>query len=190
MTTNEDNLDFATSQAVDGVLSDFDAHNLGEKLNSPEARAMAADHEKLNVLLRSYDPLPPVDFDKLAASVSAAIANEETHVAPPVPMRTTWTRRLAYAAAVGLVALAGWPFLSRPAATGGGGNGSVVTDIGPATPTANGTIEVRVGPSELMVKRGLIGGLGTEPVGDKNKEKDKSRVVITSATAPSELRPF
>lgn len=187
MSPNEDNLDYATSQAVDGVLSDFDAHNLGETLNSPEARAMAAEHEKINALLRAHDPLPPIDFDGLAASISAAVANEDNHVAPPLPMRTTWTRRLAYAAAVGLIALAAWPFLSRPASPAGG-NGVATVD-GPATaPAGNGTIEIRVGPSELMVKRGLVGGLGTDPVG--GKEKDKSRMVITSATAPSDLRPF
>ena len=187
MTTNEDNLDYATSQAVDGVLSDFDARNLGEKLHSAEARAAAAGHEKINALLRAHDPLPPIDFDKLAASISSAISDEVAHVAPPIPMRSTWTRRLAYAAAVGLVAMAAWPFLSRPAHSTS--NGGMVTDITPATAPGNGgSMEIRVGPSELMVQRGLIGGLGTQPVGDK--DKNKSRVVITSATGPSDLRPF
>ena len=187
MATNEDNLDYATSQAVDGVLSDFDARNLGDALRSPEAREMTAAHEKINSLLRAYDPLPPVDFDSLSASISAAVAGEESHVPAPIPMRPSWTRRLAYVAAVGLVAMAAWPFLAKPNAPGLDGQQSRVT--GPeAAPTSNGTIEIRVGPSEAMVQRGLEKGIDTALVG--GIDKNKPRVVITSATQPSEFRPF
>jgi hypothetical protein len=187
--SNEQNLEFAVSQAVDGVLSETDQLALGHRLDEADARALFTDYQRINTLLRQHAELPDIDFDAFSERVSTALEREELFVPQPLKMPqvsgTNWTRRFAGVAAAILIGLAAWPFLphgnpSRPKLE----NGEAVV-AGPAMPAPRGSaeIQVQIGPSQELVSRGLAKGLD-----DAGKRTPK--VVISSAENGNDVRPY
>ncbi|MDB5324651.1 MAG: hypothetical protein JWM57_220 [Phycisphaerales bacterium] len=190
MKFNDENLEFAVSQAVDGVLADHDRHALGRRLEDADALAFAADHEQINALLRANAILPPIDFEAFADRVSTAIEREELLAAAPLQIRPaaerpTWTRRLATAAAVMLVGAAAWPFLPHSTPKPAGPTGEAFVEI-PAVraPRAAGVTSITVGPSQEMVSRGMTAGLNPDAA------KHQPRVVISSDESSGDVKPY
>ncbi|MGC4032834.1 MAG: hypothetical protein QM754_14090 [Tepidisphaeraceae bacterium] len=184
MDTQKDNFEFAVSQAVDGVLSDMDRHVLGERLRSVEARVLAEDHEQINALLREHAARPAgVDYDSFADAFSATLAAEDAYAPAAIPIRSTWTRRLAIAAALILTALAAWPFLPHGNSNPGPAGGQLVVEV-PAVEQATQPVKpmevaVSVGPSEALVSRGMQAGLTPAA-----HSPQAARVVISSVVEP------
>src|SRR5437867_420636 len=109
---DREQLEFRISQYVDGTLSAADVAALEATLASDaEARALLEDFRKIDGTFKSTPlPLPAVNWERLAESISAAIA-EEDRATTSIPIRAWRVRRVAIAAAVliavGTVVL--WP---------------------------------------------------------------------------------
>ena len=190
MKFNDENLEFAVSQAVDGVLADHDRHALGRRLEDADALAFAADHEQINALLRANAALPSIDFEAFADRISSAIEREELlSPAPlqirPIVVRPTWTRRLATAAAIMLVGAAAWPFLPQSSPSVPHSTGQAFVEVPMThTPRSPGVATITVGPSQEMVSRGMTAGLNPDSA------KHQPRVVISSAESPGDVKPY
>lgn len=187
--SNEQNLEFAVSQAVDGVLLPGDELALRDRLKQPDAQAMFREHEQLNALLREQADVPDVDFDAFADRMSMALEREELFTAQPLKMPqqtgTSWTRRLASVAAVLLIGAAAWPFLPKANAPRVKIENGEAYVTGPTMPQPRGNaeIQVQIGPSQELVSRGLAKGLD-----DAGKRTPK--VVISSAENGNDVRPY
>ena len=189
MSYNEENLEFAVSQAVDGVLADHDRQALGRRLDDADARALAADHARVNALLRSNAGVPPIDFEAFADRMTCAIEREELVAPGPLKIRpaaggTTWTRRLATAAAIALVGAAAWPFLPHAAETPAGPASEALVEV-PATrlPRQAGVTTITVGPSDEIAHRGMA-------IDTTDGAKRTPRVVISSADRAADVKPY
>src|SRR5688500_9430714 len=105
-----DELEFSISQYLDGTLAEAERSALDERLSrDAEARALLAEYQRLDVTLKAA-PLPQIRWDRLAESISTAVAEQE---APAQSYQISrWLRspmRLAVAAsavlALGLAAV-------------------------------------------------------------------------------------
>jgi negative regulator of sigma E activity len=98
-----DELEFSISQYLDGTLAEAERDALETRLGSDaQARAIYAEYESLQRAMIAA-PLPAVNWDKFAESISAAVADEE---APATSYKiSAWFQpvRLAIAASVALV---------------------------------------------------------------------------------------
>jgi anti-sigma factor RsiW len=109
---NRQMLEFHISQYVDGTLSPGEVAALESTLaNDPAARAILEDFRKVDATLKTTEiPLPPINWNRLAEHISAAVA-EEDRATTSIPIRGWWVRRVSVAAAVliaaGLVIF--WP---------------------------------------------------------------------------------
>ena len=82
----ETQLEFLISQYADGTLDAEQAAALEAVLRAdPVARAMLAEHRRVNVLLASHTPVPVVKFERLGKAISDRIDRpdaDQTIVAP------------------------------------------------------------------------------------------------------------
>ena len=135
-----DQLEFAISQYLDGTLAAGEQAALEERLaTDPEARALFAEYQKLDSVVKSAMPLPPIAWDDFARSISEAAASE----APPVKtfkLRMGWIGS-AVALAASVAIAFGIVFTTRSNQPGPGQTSYVAVD-----PPKPGTITV-VGPS-------------------------------------------
>ena len=72
-----DELEYAISQYIDGVLPPLERSALEEQLaGDPEARAILAEYRKLDATLKASMPLPSIAWDRLTAEIQDSIAAE------------------------------------------------------------------------------------------------------------------
>src|SRR5438477_11406579 len=96
-------LEFQISQYVDGTLPAAEVAALEAVLAADaEARGVLADFRKLDVAMKDQAPLPQINWDRLAAHLSDAVAREDEAsqaATAPIAIRAWW-RPLAAAAIV------------------------------------------------------------------------------------------
>jgi anti-sigma-K factor RskA len=79
-----DELEFLISQCADGTLEAEHAAALEDRLaRDEEARAMLAEHQRLNEIVRNGAALPPINWDRLAGAISANIDAADAVEAAP-----------------------------------------------------------------------------------------------------------
>ena len=152
-------LEFQISQYVDGTLSPAEVAALEQTLaGDAEARAVLEDFRKVDATLkRTGIPLPAINWDRLADHISAAVADED-RATTSIPIRAWWVRRIAVAAAVGIVVGVGilWPRHGGPQDVANSGDGgvnatnavAVVQITGPEVATAAPDVQINIdGPS-------------------------------------------
>src|SRR5688500_6358436 len=129
-----DELEFSISQYLDGTLPAAERDALETRLGSDaEARALYAEYESLQGVLKAAVALPEVRWDSFAQHISAAVAREE------MPAQSyklaNWFRpaRLAIAASVLVVGAVAFTLINR-----GGGDqpdgGKTVVQQPPTAP--------------------------------------------------------
>lgn len=182
MLKDQDQLEFALTQYLDGTLSEFDKRVLEERLaGDAEARLLLEEYRHLDAMLRGSRELPALDYDALAKSISVAVEEEESHVAAPVRMQTAWVRRFAIAAGVMLAAVVGWHLVPQGAAPVGAPEPGELIVKGPSIEAAPDAppMTIAVGPSKVLAERGLTMGLVDEAIAAPSP-----RVVISAADQP------
>jgi hypothetical protein len=171
-----------------------------------EANELLAGEHRLTELLRTADPVPPINYELLAARISASIpqipeksAEAAVITRPMTALRSFWSRpRIALAASVLIAATIAVPLLvndretTRPtqvvgveAPAGGEGSSSIaVTTIRAVDRGASlaksqpsgGAANVTVGPSPSLTGRPVGSQYG---LGSTTNPQQPSRVVIT-----------
>src|SRR5687767_5326404 len=100
----KDELEFSISQYLDGTLGAREREALEERLaTDAEARAIYAEYQALQSALDAA-PLPQVNWDRLAAHLSDAVARQELPAQSYKISRWLQPARLAVAASVVLAA--------------------------------------------------------------------------------------
>lgn len=114
MKMSRDELEYAISQYLDGVLPPLERASLEERLaGDVEAREILAEYQKLDGVLKTSMPVPDIAWDDFGADMRQLLANEPTpvqHFRLPV---MGWTQRLAIAAGL-LFALSVGLYFLRP----------------------------------------------------------------------------
>src|SRR5690349_17255631 len=96
---NSEQLEFQISQYVDGTLPAAEAAALEAVIASDaDARTVLEDFRRLDVAMKNQAPLPPINWDRLAAHLSDAVARED-QATTSIPIRNWW-RPVAIAAAM------------------------------------------------------------------------------------------
>jgi hypothetical protein len=129
MTT--DQLEFSISQYLDGNLPTDEEAALVERLaTDPAARALFAEYEKLNAVVKSAMPMPEIDWSSFSRQVSSAVEREDAPVRTlRLPMR--WMGSIVAVAACAAIAF-GVFFMNR---THENGTGNTNIAIGPPPQT-------------------------------------------------------
>ncbi|HZZ42025.1 MAG TPA: anti-sigma factor [Tepidisphaeraceae bacterium] len=87
---NTEQFEFLLSQQLDGTLSAEDSSALQAHLaTAPGARRLADEYQNLNSLLKSFPPVPAIDYRALASRINDAIDNQ--YAAPPIRLNWNWT---------------------------------------------------------------------------------------------------
>ena len=129
-------LEFQISQYLDGTLSPAQITALEERLASdPEAAALLEEYRRMDEVVKGSLPLPPVNWDRLAAHLSAAVAQEEAPVRHYKLPAARFARAAALAAAVALAA--GIFFMIPERQTGNSPDAGMVV-VGPSAQQAAG----------------------------------------------------
>lgn len=161
MRMTRDELEYAISQYLDGVLPPLERSALEERLASdPEARAILAEYQALDSALKTSMPVPEIAWDQFTQQVRHALADEATPMKHYSLNAMAWTRRLAIAAAV-LVAVGLGIYLlpsnPKPVAVDPvpPTNPGIVLVSGPsiATPTGPVVADVSIGPAPNLARQ-------------------------------------
>ena len=157
----DEQLEFQIAQYADGTLPAAERAALEQVLaTDAQARALLDEYRRLDASLKRELPLPVINWDRLAAHLSDAVADEDratTTIAWPL---RNWGK-LAAAAAILLVigAMALW--ILRPAANTDIVVGpqspqkpdpstavAIVEVVGPQTTTQPAVAQIEIGPSQ------------------------------------------
>src|SRR5688572_22883547 len=129
----DEQLEFQIAQYADGTLPPAERAALEQALAADtDARAMLDEYRRLDASLKREMPVPAMNWDRLAAHLSDAVAAEDratTTIAWPL----RHAGRLAAAAAVIVVIGTAALWLLRPSAPGD----SFVNIVPPSPPAAN-----------------------------------------------------
>jgi negative regulator of sigma E activity len=146
-------LEFSISQYLDGTLPADEEAALVERLaTDPAARALFAEYEKLNTVVKSAMPLPEIDWSSFSQQVSSAVEREDAPVKTfKLPMR--WIGSVVAVAACAAIAF-GVFFMNRTNEHGGGNTNvslvppqkslGTITVTGPAIERTNQTAVAQV----------------------------------------------
>jgi hypothetical protein len=106
ITMTRDELEYSLSQYHDGMLGPVERAAIDEVLASDgNARAMLAEFERLDLLVKGTPGAPDLNWDKLQAHISAAINEAEAPVIRTFKLGA-WARRIgAGVAAAALIAI-------------------------------------------------------------------------------------
>lgn len=151
MQMTRDELEYAISQYLDGTLPLLERNALEERLaTDADARAMLAEYQKLDTMVKSAIPVPRIEWDRFAAQVQQAVAAEEPPVRHYRIGATQWVRGLAMAAALVCVATLAIYFAARPAKPTVAPSIEIVV-AGPAVaPSDAPVVNVAVGPAPTL----------------------------------------
>ena len=96
-----DELEFAISQYIDGMLGQLEQAALEEILASDKsARAMLAEYRRLNEALRTKLSQPQVDFELFSKNISDALGKAEAPVKHYRPSFTGYAKIISVAASI------------------------------------------------------------------------------------------
>ncbi|HWP41070.1 MAG TPA: hypothetical protein VNL70_09090 [Tepidisphaeraceae bacterium] len=150
-------LEYSISQYLDGTLPPLQRDALEERLASDaEARAILAEYEQLNHLLRTRLPaMPQLAWDRLAAQIAGAVAAEQPPVRHLSIRAMGWTARLAVAAAVLMILSIAVYFASRPHDQAGPAPHTVAVVSGPQVEQVPGPVvsEISIGPAPSLANQ-------------------------------------
>jgi hypothetical protein len=185
-------LEFSISQYVDGTLPPAERESLEHILTeNVEAKSLLDEYLRLNIVLRR-SPLPAMNFDALAMSISSAVDDaEEERIAGRYRM-PSWVRAaalpLSLAASILIVAGVGIqaylahhsiipsPSFNHPTAS----NEQMAIEIGPTAPASSGPSQedVSIGPGAAMNDQPLIVQYSSDVI------SHQSHVTIASGGPP------
>jgi hypothetical protein len=200
-----DELEFSISQYHDGSLPPLETRAVEELLaTSPQAREILVEYQRLDSVVKAAPVVPSLDWDRLHAHLSQAIADVPDEEAPAVrtyKIGLAWTRYIgaaaAVAAAIAIVAfvtvrggpnskpgtidvtvgaLASHDTISIDATNGAGGGTGSPTDNANSSDIA--TAQISVGPSPQVA--GLTWGF------DDGVLQRPARVVIAGDASPAQ----
>jgi hypothetical protein len=179
MIKDQETLEYAISQYLDGTLNTFDRQVLEDRLASDaEARLLASEYAHLDRLLKSSRTLPNIDFDQLAGKISSQIAQEDAYAPAPLRMPGVFVRYTAIAAAVILAIGVGLHFI--PGTTTTVADGSIDVRVNVAeVPTSTPSINIVIGPTEQLKSAGYARGIGDDQIITRIP-----RLVITAIEQP------
>ena len=114
-----DELEFSISQYLDGTLAADQHAALEERLaTDADVRALYAEYQSLQGVLKTSLPLPGVDWDTFASRVSAAVEREEMP-AQSYKISRWFSRPMQFAIAASVLVAGGIALtLMRPSGTG------------------------------------------------------------------------
>lgn len=191
MIKDQETLEYAISQYLDGTLNAFDRQVLEDRLASDaEARLLASEYAHLDRLLKSSRTLPEIDFDQFAGKISAEIAQEDAYAPAPLRMPGVFVRYTAIAAGIVLAIGVGLHFIPGTSTTDtpsiAGGSIDVRVNIA-EVPTSTPSINIVIGPTEQLKSAGYARGIGDDQIITRIP-----RLVITAIEQPqpSDLRLY
>jgi len=181
MLKDQEQLEFAISQYLDGTLLEFDRRVLEDRLAvDAEARLLASEHAHLDAMLKRSRVEPAIDFDKFAAHLSGLIEDESSYVAQPMRMPGNFLRYSSIAAAVVLFIGAGLHFIPWNTLTPEVAAAKLEVTVQVAEkPTAPASINIAVGPTDQLQQSGYAQG-----VFDDTLIPRSPRLVISAANQP------
>jgi anti-sigma factor RsiW len=154
-------LEYSISQYLDGTLPPLQRDALEERLASDaEARAILAEYEQLNHLLRTRLPaMPQLAWDRLAAQIAGAVAAEQPPVRHLWSRAIGWTARLAVAAAVLMVLSLAIFFARGPRQQARPAPQGTAVVSGPQVEQAPGPVvsEISIGPAPSLANQWRFG---------------------------------
>lgn len=199
-----DELEFSISQYHDGSLPPLETRAVEELLaTSPQAREILAEYQRLDTVVKAAPAVPSLDWDRLHAHLSQAIAEVPDDQAPAVrtyKIGLAWTRYIgaaaAVAAAIAIVAFVTLRGTEKPSrgtidiavgapashdtilitANNGAGGGS--TPAPNTNPSDIATAQISVGPSPQVA--GMTWGI------DDGVLQRPARVVIAGDASPAQ----
>src|SRR5688572_23451362 len=139
----DEQLESQIAQYADGTLPADQRAALEQMLaNDADARAVLDEYRRLDASLKRELPVPAMNWDRLAAHLSDAVADED-RATTPIAWPLRHAGKLAAAAAVILFigSMAMW--LLRPAANTPNNN-DVVVNVNPPSPSPNPATNVTV----------------------------------------------
>src|SRR5438105_9598088 len=146
---NREQLEFSISQYLDGTLPDEQRSLLERRFEADaEARKLLAEYRALNDVLRIENPMPEMNWERLADRLSASLADEDLPaVSYRIRPRFSFTA-LAIAASVLIVIGAGALLFRRSPAPAPRPTGIAQVDGPHITPTTAPAIaEISIGPA-------------------------------------------
>lgn len=149
---NRDELEYAISQYMDGVLGPLELRAVEERLaQDAEARAILDEYRRLDAMMKQSSAVPEIAWNGLANQISKVISAE------PLPVKTFrlgavgWTGRLAIAAVLLMGISVAIYFISpsRDSATGMKGEQGIAIIHGPQIDQSTGPIveQIQIGPA-------------------------------------------
>lgn len=151
MRMTHDELEYAISQYLDGVLPPLERAALEERLaGDAQARAMLEEYRKLDGVLQSSLPVPQVDWATFSAQTSKALDEAEAPIRH-YKLHTAWPMRIAIAAMVMLAFGVGIFLMNQPQTQKSQPIGVAVIS-GPSIAESAGPVvaEIKVGPPPTM----------------------------------------
>lgn len=188
MIKDQDNLEYAISQYLDGTLSAFDRQVLEDRLASDaEARLLASEYAQMDRVLKASRILPEIDFDQFAQSIKAQIAKEDDHAPAPLRLPGVFVRYTAIAAGIVLAIGVGLHFIPGTSHTDpptiAGGSIQVKVNLVQA-PTSTPSINIAIGPTEQLKSAGYARGIGDDQIITR-----VPRLIITAIDQPQPTDP-
>ncbi len=186
----DEQLEFAISQYADGTLPASQRAALESKLAAdPALAALLAEYRGVGAAMEAAQPLPVIDWDRLASHLSGAIAESEPVEEPVRIYAMPWVRRVAGLAVAACLAIAliGVRFEHR---SGGSGAAPVrpaeLAVAGPAADAPAGPVvrQISIGPSPAVAMDD-----STWRYGDSGVVAQPQRVVIATSDAPVQDTP-
>ncbi len=184
MIKDRDQLEYAISQYLDGTLNEFDRRVLEERLaTDAEARLLASEYAHVDAMLKNTPVTPEVDFGALASRISAAVAEEDSHVAQPIRMYGSFTRYAAIAAGIVLAIGVGLHMIpsNDPVGPGTVATGTIDVKVEFAQrPASAPVINIAVGPTDQLKQAGYASGLVDDAIITRTP-----RLVISAGNQPA-----
>jgi anti-sigma-K factor RskA len=148
MKMSRDELEYAISQYLDGILPPLERAALDDRLaGDAEARALLDEYRQLDASLKNL-PMPALAWDHVAEQIRQAVAQEETPIRHYELRPMRWVSGLAIAASVLLAISLAMHFAQQPTQKPAG----VATISGPAAEVAAGPVvsQIGIGPSPAV----------------------------------------
>lgn len=176
MRMTRDELEYAISQYLDGVLPPLERSALEERLAGDlEARAILAEYQALDASLKSSMPVPEIEWTAFTSQIKQALADEPTPLRHFSIQSIGWTQRLAIAAGLlFVISMTIWSL--RPAPT------SQVAKTSAPTPPTTQAIVIVTGPSAAQPTGAVVEQIKIGPAPNLANQWRASEEIIIRPT--------
>ncbi|HVT90520.1 MAG TPA: hypothetical protein VHD56_16820 [Tepidisphaeraceae bacterium] len=148
MQMNREELEYAISQYIDGILPPLERSALEERLaTDAEARAILGEYQQLNSAIKQSMPMPSIQWDRLAEQIGRALDEEEAPTQNYKLHSAQWVRRLAIAAAILLAVGVSIPMLRRPGTNPAPTGLAVISGPAPEVSQVASVEQIQIGPA-------------------------------------------